>query len=180
MIGLRPPIDPKPDSETDKEPSELLKWLTELFSPPMDESSAQLTEKNIEMLLNLMISAARRPLIETEIEVDNARLRVRYLEETPLRREDDLVSLWKGEGKVFAIRLWGFNFYPDFQFEDEAPRAIIKDVLDELPNDMTDWQVAMWFASGNGWLDGVAPQECLSDPDAVINAAQQLSHPAIG
>ena len=37
---------------------------------------------------------------------------------------------------------------------------------------MTGWQIAMWFASGNGWLEGAEPQERLSDPDAVVDAAR--------
>ena len=38
----------------------------------------------------------------------------------------------------------------------------------------------MWFASGNGWLDGDEPKERLSDPDAVVDAARRLADPALG
>ena len=45
---------------------------------------------------------------------------------------------------------------------------------------MTGWQIAMWFASGNGWLDGAAPQDRLGDPEAVLDAARVLADPAVG
>lgn len=48
-----------------------------------------------------------------------------------------------------------------------------------LPDDLTPWQVAFWFAAGNEWLDGAAPQDSLDDP-AVLTAATWLGDPAIG
>ena len=89
-------------------------------------------------------------------------------------------SRWKREGRLFAVRRSGIDLYPAFQFEDGAPRPVIKKILAALPNDMTGWQIAMWFASGNGWLGGDEPQERLTDPNAVIDAALKLADPAVG
>ena len=66
------------------------------------------------------------------------------------------------------------------QFADGNPLPVIKEVLKRLPDGMTPWQIAFWFQSGNGWLDGRSPEEALGDEDAVLNAADRLREPAIG
>ena len=90
------------------------------------------------------------------------------------------VSQWKREAKVFSVRQSGIDLYPAFQFSDGAPLPVIERILAILPKEMSDWQVAMWFASGNGWLGGDEPQQRVSDPDAVVVAAQRLADPAVG
>ncbi len=158
------------------------------------ERRAQLTEANIEKLLDVILADAPRPRIEIELDIDNAKLRSEYLRETPLltarqvrgasglrpRNKSEPASRWKREGKLFAVRRSGIDFYPAFQFVDGVPRPVIKEILAHLPKDLTGWQTAMWFASGNGWLDGAAPQECLSDSDSVVLAARKLDDPAVG
>jgi hypothetical protein len=67
-----------------------------------------------------------------------------------------------------------------FQFADGRPRAAIRRVLRALPEGMTPWQVAFWFASGNGWLEGAAPQDRLDEVEAVTAAAERMRHPAVG
>lgn len=89
-------------------------------------------------------------------------------------------SRWKSEGKTLGVRVNGRDLYPAFQFEDGAPRLIIKRILDVLPNEMSAWQKAIWFASGNGWLDGANPQGCLENGESVIDAASQLTVSACG
>ena len=135
-----------------------------------------------------------RAAVETALDIENARLRSHYLRETPLltaaevraasglepRNRSEPASRWKREGKLFAVRRSGIDLYPAFQFADGAPRPAIKSILTALPNDMTGWQIALWFASANGWLDGAAPQDRLSDPDAVVEAARRLADPAVG
>ena len=53
-------------------------------------------------------------------------------------------------------------------------------VLAALPAEMTLWQKAFWFASGNGWLDGDEPQRRLDDGERVVEAARRLAEPARG
>lgn len=143
---------------------------------------------------NEILDSPRMPSEDTELDIDNAKLRVEYLQETLLLTETEVavasgtrqqnkresVSVWKREGKLFAVRHSGIELYPAFQFEDGAPLPIVERILTVLPKDMSGWQVAMWFASGNGWLGGDEPQERLLDPEAVIVAAQRLADPAIG
>ncbi len=153
-----------------------------------------LRERNIEKLLEILADDLPRAQVESDLEFDNAGLRAEYLSEVPVlkaaevrtqsglnpRNKSEPASRWKREGKLFAIRVRGIDLYPAFQFEDGAPNPVIKKVLDALPGDMSPWQIALWFASGNGWLDGKEPQECLARPDDVVLAARRLAEPAVG
>ena len=154
----------------------------------------RLTEANIEKILDIILSDLPRDAVETALEIENAILRSRYLRETPHltaaqvraasglepRNRSEPASRWKREGRLFAVRRSGIDLYPAFQFADGAPRPAIKSILAVLPDAMTGWQIAMWFASANGWLDGAAPQDSLSEPEAVIGAARKLADPAVG
>ena len=180
--------------EAAEELVQLIERTVEILPAVAARRNAQLTDANIEKMLEVILSDAPRARVETEIDVDNARLRAEYLQETPLltaaevraasgllpHNKSEPASRWKREGKLFAVRRSGIDLYPAFQFADGAPRPVVKKVLAALPKDMTGWQVAMWFASGNGWLDGAEPQEYLSNPDAVIDAARKLADPAVG
>ena len=124
----------------------------------------------------------------------NAEIRAEYLSEVPLltaqeirglssRRSSDKngpTSRWKREKKIFAVCYDGIDLYPAFQFEDGAPKPIIEKILAILPDCMSTWQIAFWFESGNGWLDGVEPQNCLSQTEEILYAARQIAEPAIG
>ena len=168
--------------------------VDELFPQVAARRNEQLSDANIEKMLDVFLSDTPRPPVETDLDIDNARLRADYLQETPHltaaqvhaasgldpRNRSEPASRWKREGRLFAVRRSGIDLYPAFQFEDGAPRPIIKKILAALPNDMTGWQIAMWFASGNGWVGGDEPQERLSDPDAVVDAALNLADPAVG
>ncbi len=154
----------------------------------------RLTEANIEKILDIILADAPRAAVETALEIDNARLRSDYLRETPTltagevravsglnpRNKSEPASRWKREGRLFAVRRSGIDLYPTFQFGDGAPRPAIGQILAALPEGMTGWQIALWFASANGWLDGAAPQDRLSEPDSVIDAARRLADPAVG
>ena len=156
--------------------------------------STRLTEADIEKLLDVILADAPRAPVEAQLEIDNAALRAEYLKETPLmtaaevraasglapRNRSEPASRWKREGRLFAVRRSGVDLYPAFQLVDGAPLPVIKEILAALPRHMTGWQVAMWFASGNGWLQGAEPQKRLADPDAVVAAARKLADPAVG
>lgn len=96
------------------------------------------------------------------------------------RNTSEPASRWKKEGRTFAVRLGQRDLYPAFQFLDGQPRDVVRDVLATLPTDMTPWQTAFWFASGNGWLDGDEPQRRLDDRERLVEAARRLSEPASG
>lgn len=174
--------------------AKLIERAVETLPPIAAARGAKLTEANIEKMLDVILADAPRARVETDLDVDNAELRAEYLQTTPLltaaevraasglnpRNKSEPASRWKREGKLFAVRRAGIDLYPAFQFADGVPRPVIKAVLQALPADMTAWQIAMWFGSGNGWLDGAEPQRSLSRPNDVIDAARKLAEPAIG
>ncbi len=156
--------------------------------------AAALQERHIEKLLEIIAEDLPRARVEAELDLDNARLRAAYLAETPLltaaevrqqsgltpRNKSEPASRWKREGKLFALRKGSVDLYPAFQFEDGTPKPVMGKILAALPGEMTPWQTALWFASGNGWLDGEEPQNCLARPEEVIEAAKRLAEPNIG
>ena len=117
------------------------------------------------------------------IERKNAEMRATYLQTTELYTAEDIQgpsTEWKREGRVFAIQDGEKDLFPAFQFADGQPLPIIKKILKALPEDMSPWETAFWFESGNGWLSGEVPQECLKNENKVIDAAEQLAKPMIG
>ena len=155
----------------------------------------EITERNVEALVDLYLEGEKRADVDRELEQDNAELRARYLLEVPtctaaeihelmhgsqLRNPSEPASRWRREKRVFAVRGGRAQLFPRFQFAEGNPLPVIKEVLKRLPDDMTPWQIAFWFRSGNGWLDGKSPEEALGDEDGVLNAADRLREPAIG
>ena len=151
-------------------------------------------EDRITKLVEALIVGEPRSAIMAEIEADNAALRARYLSTIASYSAADLHRLagsraanksalaggWKDNGRVFAVPFQGVDRFPAFQFSDGQPRAVIKTVLAALPAQMSPWQIALWFASNNGWMDGRAPQDSLDQTEALTYAAAQLGAGAIG
>ncbi len=155
----------------------------------------ELTERNIEALVDLYLQGEERADVDRELEQDNAELRAEYLREVPtftaasihklmhgsrLSNPSEPASRWRREKRVFAVRDGRAQLFPCFQFADGHPLPVVKQVLKRLPAEMTPWQIAFWFRSGNGWLDGRSPEEALGDEEDVLNAADRLRDPAIG
>ena len=155
----------------------------------------EMTERNIEALVDLYLQGEERADVDLGLEQDNAELRACYLREVPTYTAADIhklmhgsqlsnpsepASRWKREKRVFAVPVGRAQLFPRFQFADGNPLPVIKEVLKRLPDGMTPWQTAFWFQSGNGWLDGRSPEEALGDEDTVLNAADHLREPAIG
>jgi len=117
-----------------------------------------------------------------KIETENAEIRRAYLDQTkfldPPKSLRDRLEQWKRERKIFAVRDHNANRYPVFQFENGYPKPVINKILKAMPGDISPWQTALWFRSGNGWLSGDVPQNCLGDIDRVVNAAARLAQPA--
>ena len=124
----------------------------------------------------------------------NAEMRATYLQTTELYTAEDIweqaakkptnpsepSTKWKREGRVFAIQDGGKDLFPAFQFADGEPLPIIQKILEVLPDYLSPWQTAFWFESGNGWLGGKTPRECLKNESKVIDAAEQFAQPMIG
>lgn len=116
---------------------------------------------------------------------DNIRLRNEYLEKINFVNHDefdkDQLKLWIEAKLVFAVMDEHNNeLFPSFQFENSEPIEIISIILNRLPNDMTQWQVAFWFWGANGYIDGEAPQQCLDDTDGLMLAAEEETKKVFG
>jgi hypothetical protein len=114
----------------------------------------------------------------------NAAARAGFLREHELldaRTVESMLASPAGElvdrGALLAVAADGQRLSPAWQFTaDRLPRPVVGEVLKCLRSrGWSDWQVALWFDTPNGWLeDGARPVELLlSDPDAVSFAAHR-------
>lgn len=85
-----------------------------------------------------------------------------------------IIRFWRSD-KMIVIRPngpFGPSFadlrFPTFQFEKSGtPKPIVGEVIDILnQTKMTKGQIALWFSSANGWLDGKRPQDLIDDDSA--------------
>jgi hypothetical protein len=133
--------------------------------------------------------------VEQRIDDDNAMQRARFLERVLCLTSAEVhrlagyrggnvsqtASAWKRQGLIFGVRHGGRDHYPAFQFADGRPRPGVRAALAALPAGMSPWQIAFWWVTGNGWLDGATPAETLErDPEAVAGAAARERREVIG
>lgn len=125
---------------------------------------------------------------------DNARAQASFLEVHPTLTSREVAALaghgarnaaataarWKAAGRIFSVPVRAQERFPAFQFDVDRPRPAVARALAALPDAMSAWQTALWFASGNSWLDGAAPLDRLDDPDAVATTAGREGDLAAG
>jgi hypothetical protein len=95
----------------------------------------------------------------------------------------DAVTRWHYNKQIFCVTDGDRAYFPRFQFDEAGhPLPIIAELLAILGQfkARSDWDNALWFAGGNGWLDGARPVDLLSsDPELVRDAAEQEVLPHI-
>jgi hypothetical protein len=82
---------------------------------------------------------------------------------------------WLVSRKVLSVRWRDQTLMPLFQFDLEtmAIRPACTRVVDELKAVFNGWELALWFATPNTWLDCAKPVALLaSDEFAVLQAAR--------
>lgn len=82
---------------------------------------------------------------------------------------------WKSSGMIFSVLHEGAELFPSYAFDHDELRPVeeLKPILSLFANKKDDWGVAYWFASLNGYLGGMCPQEMLQvDPKRVFKAAE--------
>lgn len=170
----------------------------------LDPSAVPLTERISDLAKNLrevgsndrierLVEAllpSTDPMVEvrSQLEVDNAELRARFLQEVPsltatqvadfaghtATNKSATATRWKSAGKVFSVVQGGRELFPKFQFAEGQPRPVIQEVLQILQHQLSAWELAFWFVSSNAWLDGSAPVSRLDDGgDVVVEAARR-------
>ena len=91
-----------------------------------------------------------------------------------------LASRWRKEGRIFGVTHRDETerektYFPGFQFDDRLqPLEVVGRVLAIFAtHPLTEWEVALWFTTPNGWLDDRRPVDLLhDDPDAVVASAE--------
>ena len=93
-----------------------------------------------------------------------------------------LANRWRSEGRVFSVDFQGQRLFPGFQFDLEtlAPKPVVAEALAALPREeMSEWEVALWWTAANGWLGGGRPVDVMEDDEgAVVAAAVHLAEPS--
>lgn len=127
---------------------------------------------------------------DNPVALDNAAARSLFLADFPCSTPgdwqgtcegapDDLL-LWVACDRVFMVEHERKAYFPAFQFDGGLPLPAIGAVLAVLPRYMSSWQVAFWFVSGNGWLEGAAPVDRLDDEAALVSAAHREGEAVFG
>lgn len=113
----------------------------------------------------------------------NGRMLVeRLLRTVPLLREDDVLSRLDAEQHIdvsdlMQVTFGDRTFYLADQFSPtggvHAECFQVLRILKTAP-EMSDWDVAVWWISSSGWLDGLTPRDIYQeDPSALYEAARQ-------
>lgn len=95
------------------------------------------------------------------------------LRETTGRNVSALPGRWLGEGRIFGLKHAGERRFPAFQFDNEGqPLPTVRRVLDALGGSLRGWEIALWFTTPNGYLEGSRPVDLVRRaPDDVVAAA---------
>jgi hypothetical protein len=116
--------------------------------------------------------------------LENAKLRNEFMSDVGALTSQEIATLnqsqaknkaayahrLKAETKIFAVEFKGEQRYPAFQFDMETgkPKAIIKDILELVKDEWSGWQLALWFISANGYLDGKTPLEVMDTESGAV------------
>jgi len=79
------------------------------------------------------------------------------------------------ERSVLSIVWESQILLPGFQLEpsDLSVRPVVHSVIEELKAVFDDWELALWFAQPNAWLNDIVPVDLLAQrPEAVLVAAR--------
>jgi hypothetical protein len=169
--------------------------IAERVPPIVHARRERLSEENISALVDFYLKSEPTSQARHTIEHNNARMRAMFVEEFDCLSSAELATLaghgaknasatatrWKKAGKIFGLPWRGADIYPAFQFADGRPRDGLAPILAELST-LTPWQIAFWFTSSNGWLDGKTPAECLENKqvEQVIEAAHREGEALVG
>jgi len=155
---------------------------------------AEARRERLQELVDVFTPETVPTATDVAIARDNAALRQAFLEIEPCLTSRDIheragargknvsqtANAWKRQGRIFAVAHRGRDLYPAFQVRDGRPHPAVAKVLVALPADMTAWQTAFWFVTGNGWLDGTAPKDALDRTADVVAAAAREARDVVG
>jgi hypothetical protein len=75
------------------------------------------------------------------------------------------LAKWIVARSVLCLAWQGSNLVPMFQFQpcDLSIRTSFTRAFDELKDTFDNWEIGLWFATPNLWLDDRAPVDCLDE-----------------
>jgi len=170
----------------DKATASTVAHAVQLLPELIESRRRKIDEERLASATDALARLAPRDETQSAIEAENARLRVEFIKRYKCLTSHDIHKLsgsrsanaastanrWKQHRKIFSVPSGGGDLFPAFQLRDGQPRPVIERILGVLPKDMSPWQIAFWFVSGNGWLGDRAPVDCLDDQEAVVAAAR--------
>lgn len=156
-----------PASETDLDVTEYSALLDEIdVGDSADEESGP-------VLRQLERSADARRALMQEFPLLTSR-QVAEFADSGAKNRASTAHRWATARKVFSVSTGEGERFPAFEFKDGSPRAVNQAILNAFEDKVSGWALALWFISGNGWLDGDRPVDVLDrDPNAVVRAAER-------
>lgn len=169
--------------------------IIDLVPRLVESRRAELTEREIATLVEMFFPKSAIAEAEHQINIDNAMARQAFLKSIPMldsvqihrasgrtaKNASATASRWKADKRIFGVSHDGRDLFPAFQFRDGQPHPAIAAVLKALPESMSPWQIAFWFASANGMLpDGDPPMARLDDDITLVEAALREGETAFG
>lgn len=166
VVGLKAAL-----AHTVHEPGRLTE-LTQTISPSFDPPSVPA------LLQARRNTQARRELLDEFGALTAAQLA--EARQASRANPSALASRWRKEGRVFGVTFRDKTerektYFPAFQFDDQLqPLGVVGRVLEIFaPHPMTEWEIALWFTTPNGWLEDKRPVDLLQDdPDSVVASAE--------
>lgn len=166
------------------------------FTRLIEDKRANRREQRIDAMMDGMLDLDPFDEAEAGIDVDNAEIRTRFLEEFPVltsaaiharaghtsKNAAQTAASWKRAGRILSLSYRGRDLFPAFQFDaDGRPWPLLKEVLATLPQDLTSWQRAFWLVAEDFRLDGRKPIDLIQIGDrSVLEAARHAGVLPIG
>jgi hypothetical protein len=94
---------------------------------------------------------------------------------TNLPQPLSIVGRWIADRAALQFTWRSQTWFPCFQFVGNSMsiRPAVSEVVLELRDAYDDWELALWFAGSNEWLDHASPIEVIQrDAAAVVRAAR--------
>jgi hypothetical protein len=89
------------------------------------------------------------------------------------RSEDQALSAVRAQRELFYIQFIDVACFPSFQWRYLWLRPPIAQLLAVFGETKTKWQIALWLADANQWLEGLRPIDLLdANPGQVLGAAE--------
>lgn len=149
-------------------PAEVLDALAEQLSPAPRVVPAA-------VVLQARRNAEARVQIDAEFGLLSSEQVAELVESRSANRASAAYGL-RSAGRIFSVTSGGVQRYPGFQFDATTgqPRLGVARTLEVLADAaLSGWELALWFTSPTGLLDGHRPVDLLdADPDAVLTAAR--------